>query len=541
MNGSCIRTQRQSAGGEGLTTLGQAQGERAGGTGINRDALNLVGGRNALDAVVGLDITAQGLGDQQISDVGAGQRATEVDVVEVTTAGVAAIKRDADISGVGTQQADQTRLDVGGIVGDIIAHESHVNRVRRRRGQGHLVQTLGAVRRGEQQRFFLAHASTGFGHSTDVNRHGVGHHAFTRNHQLFDFIDRGHADCIGGHCAGGGGSHGAHRKTRDGLTGQSTHELDGVATDPVTTHRDIANTHASQRLERGGQLGDDLGVAFQAAQSHIGRIAIQTQAQSPNGCGAELQAIDGIVLLLTLGCARQGHAPIDSDAQVRTAESEVSYTQEIGQVSTRLQRGVLAIGVRFVCGNQERKVHALQIQTDGISAAAIDARKSVDADGTNRQGVRTDGTAVRQGQRLDLLFECKAARDLEEIKDINGQRCRHAQQIARAACHVEGHAVAGACRHGQRFGCPVDHLLINGVGLVDGHSEVGRIQRQAVDAAEAGCAHGRLQRGPLARSLGHIAGHHQGEIDACGTKANSIGRSGVHPQETGRVVDAHGE
>ena len=142
---------------------------------------------------------------------------------------------------------------------------------------------------------------------------------------------------------------------------------------------------------------------------------------------------------------------------------------------------------------------------------------------------------------MDLLFERKAAGDLEEIKDVNGQRCRHAQQIACAARHVQGHAVAGACRHCQRFGCPVNHFFINGVGLVDGHGEVGSIQGQSVDTAEAGCAHGRLQCCPLPRRLSHIAGHHQRKIDTRGAQPNSVDRTGVQTQEARRVADAHSE
>ena len=377
-----------------MATLDQAQGERTRGTGFNRDPLNLVGGGNALDAVVGLDITTQGLSDQQIRDVGAGQRATEVDVVEVSTAGVAAIEHHADVSGAGAQQADQTRFDVGGVVGDIIAHESHVNRGRRRRGQGHLEQPLGAVGCRKQQRLFLAHACNGLGHRAHVDRDGIGHHAFARNQQLFDFIDSCHAGRVSGHCARGSRGHGTHGKAGDGLPSQITHELNGVATHAVTAHRDVACTDSGQRLECIGQLSDDLGVAFQTTENHIGAIAIQAQAQSPNGCGTELQAINGIVLLLALSCARQGHTSVDRNAQVRSAECEISHTQKIGQVSTRLQRGELAIGVRFVGGNQKRKIHALQIQTGGIITAAIDARKGVDVDSANRQGVRTDGAAV---------------------------------------------------------------------------------------------------------------------------------------------------
>ena len=454
---------------------------------------------------------------------------------------VAAVEADLDIAAGRPQQAAQGRLDVGRVVRDVVLHKAHIDLAGRRAGQADLVQALGGVRRGEHQGLELVACAAGRGHLRDAHAHRCGEHALGLDDDELALVDRRLRGRVCGHLGGDGGGQGRDAQAGDIGAAEGTGKLDGKALQAVARDADIARAHADQALKGQAHLVGQGGVAVQRIQAQGGRGALPAKAQAAGLGTAQVQLVAGVAHLGGRGRAAHEHAPVDGQAQVAACQAQAVHAHEGGQVGPGLQAGEMALGLLRVAGQQQRKVHALQVQAQGVGAAAVHARKGIDVLGAQAQGAGSDAAAIGQGQRLVLAFKGKTARELDEVEQVDVQRGRRLQALAGRARLVQRQAGARAGGDGQVLAAPVDDLAAHRIGAVDGHRHVAGRHGQTLDAAEAGRGRLGLQGRPLALRVGQVAGNHQAQLGTGKAQAHGGVGAAVHAHEAAGALQTQGE
>ena len=190
------------------------------------------------------------------------------------------------------------------------------------------------------------------------------------------------------------------------------------------------------------------------------------------------------------------------------------------------------------------------MQADGVTLAAVQARKGVQALAANNQQAHLGIGAVGQAHGFAGIghFKGQFAFELHEAKEVDFNVARSAQKRALGAVQAQAQCAGRAGAHHEGGGAiaVVHHRAVSG-GAVDGQFEVLHRQAQPVHADKSSLAHIGLQASPAARvgAVGDLLGRQalglqrESKVHAVQHQAGGVGLAAAHAGKGAQAVAAH--
>ncbi len=237
---------------------------------------------------------------------------------------------------------------------------------------------------------------------------------------------------------------------------------------------------------------------------------------------------------------------VDLHGEIAGGQADAADADELDRAGDGVQRRPTACRGGLFGHHRQREADVGQRQAERVGAAAVHAGKRIQVARPHGQQIDHDGLGRRgrivvgQRHRRRLLVQRESAVGLEEAEHIQIQVAMGLQQRAIRAGHVERQR---ACRPGddlQSTGGVIDDRIGAG-GAVNGHRDVARSQRQAIDADQRSGFDLRLQTGPLTHRAATFLDRGQCEAGTGQLQAERIGAAAVQPGEGEHVMRADGQ
>ena len=378
-----------------------------------------------------------------------------------------------------------------------------------------------------------------------ADRRGLGTRGLDR--QQLELVGAGVGRAERGHAGGHHGGAGRDLDAGHVGAGQGADEFDLEAVDPVAGQAHIACAHAVERLERGRQLEQQLGVAVARSDADVGAVAAFAQEQRAHQVHRQRQQQLGVGQRVGLGLVGHRDAAVDVDRQVTGLDRQAVDADELSQGGSGLQAGEAALGLGRGgrIGDQgQREIRLSQRQAHAVGALGVDAGESVyvlAAEGHDLGSAEL--AAVRQCDLAAGLAQTEAALNPEETEQIEREVAAGLQGLALAAQQAQFQAgvAAGGDRQIGLLVRIVDHQVAGLVGTVDRHVQAAADGRDAFYALERELGRVRLQAGPAARRIRLVAHQREAELGPGQGQADAPSAAAVDADEGVDVVAANGQ
>ncbi len=248
--------------------------------------------------------------------------------------------------------------------------------------------------------------------------------------------------------------------------------------------------------------------------------------------------------------ATDHRAAVDGQGQIAALQRQALDTHQCGAVRGGLQRGPAAGGVAAVAHQRQRKVHRAQLQAQGVTFAAVQSGKGVQAGAPHHEQAHVGIGAVGQAHGAARIghFKGQFTFELHKTKQVDRDKTRRLQQPTLGAVQAQGECAGRTGAHHEIRGtvAVVDHRAVRR-GAVDGQFQVVHRQTQSVHAHKCRLAHLGLQAGPAARggAVGDLLGRQtfrlkrQGEVHAVQHQARGVGLTAAHARKGAQAIATH--